>query len=146
GMGEQEVLYLLGIDVLAAAAEHVVDAAAEIEEPILVLAEDVAGVQPSIRELGAGDFRLVVIAEADIGASDEQFSLLGVAALRVDQPELDVRGGHTRTAARDRTAVDPRARRAAAFGQSVTFRHLDVRKRALDRIEKLWGHHRRSDG
>jgi len=31
----------------------------EIEEPVLVLAEDIAGVQPAIGELGTRDLRLV---------------------------------------------------------------------------------------
>src|SRR5215471_11928710 len=128
-MAEQEVLDFLGIDILAAATEHVVDAAAEVEEAILVLAEDVAGVQPSVGELGARDLRLVVIAAADVGTADQKLAFIGVVALGIDQPELDLGRRHAGAAARDRTAVDRRTQRASALGQSVTFRDLDVRKR-----------------
>src|SRR5215471_18177527 len=113
-MAEQEVLDFLGIDILAAATEHVVDAAAEVEEAILVLAEDVAGVQPSVGELGARNLRLVVITAADIGASDQQFAFVGVIALGIDRPQLDLGRGHAGAAARDRTAVERRTYRASA--------------------------------
>ena len=116
-MGQQQVLDLFRVHVLAAATEHVVDAAAEVEEPVLVLAEDVAGVQPAIRELRAGDLRLVGKAQADIRAPDQQLAFLGIAAVRIDQPELDVGRRDAGAAARDWTAVDRRAQRAAAFGQ-----------------------------
>jgi len=100
-VGEQQVLHLLRIDVLAAAAEHVVDAAAEIEEPVLVLAEDIAGVQPAIGELGTRDLRLVVIAEANVGAADQELAFLGL-------------GG--RSASISRSSISVRARRGCRAG------------------------------
>src|SRR5438105_4850230 len=48
GMAAEKLLDLAGIDVLAAALEHVVGAADEEEEAILVAAHDVAGVVPAV--------------------------------------------------------------------------------------------------
>src|SRR5262249_56654499 len=126
-LANQQFPALLGIFFPPAATEHVVDAAAEVEEAILVLAEDVAGVQPSVGEFGARDLRRVVIAAADVGTADQKLTFIAVVALGVDQPELDLGRRHAGAAAWDRTAVDRRARRASGLGDAITFRVLDVR-------------------
>jgi hypothetical protein len=54
GMALQHLLDLAGIDVLAAAHEHVVGAADEEEEAVLVAAEHVAGAVEAVRRHGLG--------------------------------------------------------------------------------------------
>ena len=144
-MAEQQILDLLRIYVLAAATKHVVDAAAEIEKSVLVPTEDISRVQPTIRQLGTRDLRLVVIAATDVRGSNQELAFFGIIALGVDQPELDLRRGHAGAATRHSTPIDRRPQRASTLGQSVTFRDLDIGKRAFDRLDQLRRHHRRAD-
>src|SRR5262249_51412395 len=123
GMAEQQVLDLLRIYVLPAATEHVVDAAAEIEEPVLVPAECISRVQPAVRTLGAADLKLVLRATAGIGGSHEEPAFSRLAALPASEPELNLGGGDVRAAARHATALHRLAQRASALGQSVTLRY-----------------------
>ena len=145
GVREQQIFDFLRIDVLAATTEHVVDAAAEVKEALLVLAENVARAQPAVLELLPRNLRLVVIAQAHIGASDQQFAFIGLAAGVVDQSNFDLRRRHTRAAAGNGPAVDRRTQGTAALGQAVALRYLHVRQRPLDRIEKLGRDHRGAD-
>src|SRR3974390_1078095 len=78
GMREQQVLALLGVDVLAATAEHVVDPAAKIEKAFAVSAEDVAGAQPAVVKLLPRDLRLVVIAEKDIRTANDELAFVAL--------------------------------------------------------------------
>src|SRR5262249_56002591 len=73
------------------------------------------------------------------------WAFFGTIPPRGDQPELDLGRGPAGTATWHRTAVDRWPQRTSAFGQAVTFRDLDMRKRAFDRIDQLRHHHRRTD-
>ena len=54
GMGVDEVLNLLGVDVLAAADNHVLDAAGDFEVALGRAAGQIAGVEPAVLIDGGG--------------------------------------------------------------------------------------------
>ena len=62
GMLDQQQLNLLGLDILAAAAELIVGAAPEIEKAVLIPAEQIAGVKPAFGEPRSRQLGPVVIA------------------------------------------------------------------------------------
>jgi hypothetical protein len=133
-MREQQVLHFLGVDVLSAAAEHIVDAAAEVTEAVAIAQEHVAGAQPPVDELLGGNFRLVVIAEADIGAANHELAELGLfVAGGIDELHLDAGRRDADTTSRHRPPVDRSTEGAAAFGEAVAFRCLHARRPPRDR-------------
>src|SRR3984893_6368229 len=106
--GAPQVRARVRVDALAAATEHVVDPAAEIEETRFILAENIASVQPSIGELLARDLGLVVIAETHIRAANPQLAFLCILAVRIDESHLDLRRSHAGAGARHRTPLHRR--------------------------------------
>src|ERR1700738_4017807 len=115
GMREQQVFNLFRVDALAAATEHVVDPAAEIEETRFILAENIASVQPSIGELLARDLGLVVIAETHIRAANPQLAFLCILAVPIAESHLDLRRSRAGAAARHRAPVNRRPQRGDAL-------------------------------
>ena len=74
GMGGQCVLDLFGINVLAAADDHVFDAVDESEVAVLVEAAHVAGAQPTFDDCARGLLGSVEIAAHDVRAGNENLS------------------------------------------------------------------------
>src|SRR6185295_17325288 len=93
-MAIEEFLDLSGIEVLAAADHHVLDAADDVAIALGVDDRDIAGVHPAIGvEHVAGLFRLVPIAQHDAVAAGAEFAALAArhdAALEIDHLDLDM--------------------------------------------------------
>ena len=85
----QHLLDLAGIDVLAAAHEHVVDPADEVEEAVLVAAEHVAGAVVAVpgHHLG-GRLGQLVIARHQRAALHLELALVIDVPAVAHQPEL----------------------------------------------------------
>src|ERR1700674_1543376 len=85
--------------------------------PGAVVLETVAGSQPSINQLCFRDFRLIMVAETDVRASNKQFAKRSVfSAITIDKFQFNLRRMNANTSARHRTTVDWRPKRTAAFG------------------------------
>ena len=67
GMTFQHGLHVTGIDVLATGDEHIVGPADEVKPAILVLAQDVAGIEPPVVQAFRGLHRQIVIADHNAG-------------------------------------------------------------------------------
>ncbi len=76
GVLEREILHLLGVDVLAAADEHVVDSGDVIEEAVGIAAQDVAGAKPAVPIRSREKFRQVDVFAQHIRAADPAFALV----------------------------------------------------------------------
>ena len=92
GMPAQKLLDLAGIDVLAAALEHVVGAADEEDEAVLVAAHDVAGVVPAVDQALLRVGLAVEIARHQRRRADVQHALVGVSAPPTNFTSMPLRG------------------------------------------------------
>ncbi len=86
GMTAEKLLDLAGIDVLAAALEHVVGAADEEHEAVGVAAHDVAGIVPAIDQARLRIGFAVEVAAHQRWRSDVQHTLVRV---RADKLQID---------------------------------------------------------
>ena len=76
GHAHEEFLDLARVDVLAAADDHVLDAAGDAHVAVLVHGAQVAGMQPAVRADGAGRlFGHIVVALHDVVAAAADFAL-----------------------------------------------------------------------
>ncbi len=71
---EDRGLDLGAVDVLATAQHHVLGAVDDVDEPVVVHAGDVAGVQPPVGDGLGGGLGLVQVALDDLGALDPQLA------------------------------------------------------------------------
>src|ERR1700716_4362482 len=110
-MAAQKLLDLAGIDVLAAALEHVVGAANEEHEAVLVAPHDVAGVVPAVDQAFPGVGLTVEVARHQRRRADVQHALAGVAA---DELQIDALARVAERARRLGDAVRMRAERNGA--------------------------------
>ena len=76
GVSIETLLDLLGVDVLAAADDHVLDPVDDSQVAVLVDDPDVAGVQPSVPDHLGGLVRLAEIAAHHVGAADHDLAAL----------------------------------------------------------------------
>jgi hypothetical protein len=74
-MAEKHVLDFERIDVLAAGIEHVVRAALEIEKPLGVAVEHIAGFQPSVFQALAVDLPQAVVARRHARVSNPELAV-----------------------------------------------------------------------
>ena len=138
-MRRERVLDLLGIDVLPAADDQVLDAVHQGEVAVLVEAAHIAGVQPAADDGRRGRLRSIQVAAHDIRTTDDDFTDLTrgyLRALFVDDGDPLPR---KRRAHRPQFAYsDDRiaGRRTGALGQAVT---LDDRypEGAFDPVEQF---------
>src|SRR6185437_1987987 len=78
GVAVENLLDLARVDVFAARYDHVVGPAVEMEEPVLVAADQVAGMEPSRFELLRRLDRVVPIARHDLRPADDELPDLAV--------------------------------------------------------------------
>ena len=86
----QDTLDLLRRDVESAGLDHVLAPIPEEQVALRVDADDVAGVHPAALEDLRGALRVLEVAEHDRRCATEQLALVGVVAVGVDDPDLQV--------------------------------------------------------
>ena len=140
----EHILDLEGIDVLAAAHEHVVGPAGEVVEAAAVAAHHVPGVVPAVAQLGAGHLGQVqVLGEHRRGAHLEH----PFVARSANQSHFDIR---QRIAERQERPRQPLGMvledRGAGFGRAVAVADRRLRKHLLHARHQRLGERRRADG
>ena len=128
-----------GIDVLAAAHEHVVGAAHESIGAGGIAAEHVARDIPAVgRHDLAGLFRKVQIAGHVGGRADPEDTFVRIEPLRVHRANLDVGQGPSEHHVAFWPAVGMRSEHdRPGFGRPVGVRNHGVRERALDGVDEF---------
>ena len=137
GMALQHLLDLAGIDVLAAAHEHVVGAADEVEEAVLVAAEHVAGAVVAVRRHRLGrDLGQLVIVRHQRAALHLQHALVVVLddLAVAHQAQLDL---GMRVAGRQLGLRDALGMRAEHHGPGLG-RAVAVADRGLGKVARTW--------
>src|SRR5262245_29402163 len=139
GMAEQKLLDLAGIDVLAAAYDHVLDAPDDVAIAFRVDGGEVAGVHPALAVDGFGGLLLVVpIAQHHRIAARAEFAGLAArnrGAFGVDDLDLEVRlhAPHGGDAAFDRIVGGGLEAHRARLGHAVADADF-TRMHALDHL------------
>ena len=153
GVGEQELLDLPRVHVLAAADDHVLDPPDDVDVAVVVHHGEVAGVHPPVGVDGVGRARLVVpVARHHRVAARAELAGLAtrqrVAGRRIGDADLDVRVGppDRRRAVVQRVVGQRLRRHRRRLGHAVADRHVghvhavDARLHHLDRARRA-GHH-----
>ena len=132
-MGVKDVLQLTGIDVVAGGDDHALGAALEVDETLLVLGAQVAGIDPGeavgVMTQGLGGlFRMLHVFLHNGGTGEQNLALLTVGEFtvgaRLDDLDIGVREGDADAA----LLVAGRRREAAGrdgLGGAVAFADLD---------------------
>src|SRR5207248_7371816 len=121
-----------------------------VEEPIGVLAADVACAKPAVEERLCGFLRVVPITAHDIGAASDQFASLTGLDLRarsVDDPDLNA---SSRPPARGQSLADmlivAQSGKKTGFAQPVALHQSDAGQDLAGAADKLGGHRRPAVG
>ena len=148
GVAQQHGLDLDRVDVLAARLDHVLRPVDEVQEPVVVHAHDVAGVQPPVGEGNGGGVGQVPVAEHRARATQPELAFLA----RRQQPVVVTEDGDVEPeqGPADRARPDPLVvgaadgHEVAGLGRSVDAAEVRVGQHLGELVERRQRLHRRA--